>query len=242
MFSWYKIFLKLASFRNELDMLAKRIAKRSFNYLVQNKQSNSVLDPINITKKDEPILDKYDINTISIQFLFPDDNNQPLSISGNWIKRWKLANINVIINIRNFKEKQYEFIATELKNLIRHEIEHGLQNKINSFLDYSWIDKTPKTIMEGVEQNKKYLLNVSEINAYIREFMPRAKQLGVSIESLLDKYIFEKICSFNPDEIEKHIKNRTKTGIIILETIKDIEKQYHKFIDKLYSNRKNYNK
>jgi len=97
---------------------------------------------------------------------------------------------------------------------------------------------TPEQILERISASRDYLLDSSEMNALIREFMSRAKHNKKDIEVLIDEYIYNSLKSFCPEEIETHIQNNTEIGVYFLELFKNVKSQYASLINKIYPNRK----
>lgn len=229
---WYDKFLKLASFRNKLSLLSNKISNMIFKDIINNEVK---IRQITIDQTEEPLLKNYGINKVVADV---DPYNEEVIVNGNWIQEWKTVLIKVKFNNKN--KSNYQDVSIELNRIIRHELEHGFQTKLNSSIVPSWDNDLPKDIMGRINKNKDYLLNESEISAFIREFMPRAKKGGVSIESILFDFIYKKLFEFDRKEIDDHIKNKTKFGKELIKIFNNVTEKYKNFINQLYSNRGNY--
>jgi hypothetical protein len=230
--NWYDKFLKLASFRNKLSLLSNKISNMIFQDIVDNKIEAR---QITIDQVKEPLLKNYDINKVVIDI---NPYGEIVLVNGNWIREWKTVLMKAQFNGKN--KSHYQDVSVELNRVIRHEMEHGFQTKLNPSIVPSWDSNLPNDVMGRVNKNKDYLLNESEINAFIREFMPRAKKAGVSIESILFDFIYKKLFEFDREVIDNQVKNKTKFGKELIKILNGVTNKYKNVIEQLYSNRENY--
>jgi hypothetical protein len=243
MMNWYNKFLRFAAFRNKVLMLAKSIATKLYTEIVNRFENNKLRhhQQIVINKNKEATLEDYGIRQIIIEIGELNSGKNAISIKGDFFPEWFDIKISVNINFNYFNKTNYEFLSTELRNIIGHEIEHASNVKENPSIPYSWDETKPSSLMNCVYEFRKYFLNESEINAHIRENMWRAKYNGTILENLLEELIKNKIFTCNPTEINNHIAQKTEDGIEISQIIQEINAVYRNKISQIYSNRKSYN-
>lgn len=242
--NWYIKFQKYASFRYKVLMLAKRISTQLFDEII-SKFENKELKPIQqivIDRNKEKELIDFNIGKIVVEIGELNDVRYTMGIKGNFIQDWRDIKLNIDINFNYFSNKQYEFFMTETTNALEHEIEHAANTKRNPGISASvaGLDEPGNSLAECIYKTRNYFLNESEMNAYIREFMTRAKYHGAVLEDLIAELIRNSILKCNPVEINNHLAQKTEIGTEIEKIIKQINDKYQSRINQLYPNRKSW--
>ena len=231
--SWYKKFLRLASFRNEVTVISKTISEYVFKRIIENIHNKQII----IDQSLFPDLNKYNVKNIIINVV--NSIKDTILVSGEYDETFNIIRIKVEINIKKFDKKSYEPLRQRLKYSLRHELEHPHTLNKNPDIDSS-IDNSfsEKSILDFVDYNRKYLINEGEISSFIREFMERAKDKRVLLDDLLDNFIEIELYGDRPEEIKNEILNNTKDGIYIQKVFQEIKQIYINNINSLYANRK----
>lgn len=231
--NWYKKFLRLASFRNEVTVISKMISEYIFKRIIEKINNKQII----IDQSLFPNLNKYNVKNIVINIV--DSIKDTILVSGEYDETFNIIRIKAEINIAKFDKKSYELLRQRLKYSLRHELEHPHTLRKNPNLDSS-IDNSfsEKSIMAFIDYNRKYLINEDEINSFIREFMERAKDKRVLLDDLLDDLIKIELYGNRYEEIKNEILNNTKTGIYIQKVFQEIRQIYIDNINGLYANRK----
>ena len=239
--NWYIESIKKLAFRNKVLAFSKRISTVLANDII-NKFENKELNygQIIIDQNQEDELRDFDIRKIAIEIRELSDGKNALKIDGNFNEIWRDVFVIIGIDTTHFGKDDYEFFATELRRAIGHEIEHAENTSKNPSISASYDSEVPKTLIEGIYMNKRYLLNESEINAYIKEFMLKAKYTGETLEVLLKEFIQNQILKCNPIEITRHINQQTELGVEVDKIIQEINDIYQNRINQIYPNRKDY--
>jgi len=227
--NWYNKFLILSSFRNKLTLLSNKLSTIIFKEVINKTKDDKIV----IGQDKQPSLKDYDIIKIVVE-IYPNEEN--VLVTGDWIQEWKTIFIKTRFNYKN--KIHYERLSLELNYVLRHELEHGLQTKLDPLTAPSWDNNIPSDIMGRINKNKEYLLNKSEINAFIREFMPKAKKEKLLIEDMLFDFIYKKLFESDRKEIDYNIENKTQFGKELINIFNEVINTYKVEIKKLYSNRK----
>jgi len=226
------------SFRNELDILAKNVAKYVFDQIVKSSNHRQIIVVSNPDKN----IDLSICNLPKIVFEITDPASGKVTISGTFLLAFKnpYPYIRVGIDTFNFSKRDYEFLLQRLKYTTRHEIEHALHYNKNHKISPSYNIPTENPgLLGGINISRQYLLDVSEMDAYIRDLMMEAKNKRVPIERLVDNLIRSKLYEINPDEVAHNVDLNTPLGQQVLTMFKEIKDKYYNRIGQLYNRNKN---
>ena len=239
--NWYRKLIQEASFRNKVLAFSKRISTQLFNDIIsmfENKKLN--YGQIIIDQNQEKELRDFNVRKIVVEIRELNNDKNAIEIRGNFIEEQRISFIIISIDLIRFNKNNYEFFASELRNLMGHEIEHAENTFKKPSIPYSWIDLETSTLMDCINKTQQYLLNESEMNAYIREFMSRAKYNNSDVDKDIETFVFNTILKCNPSEISEQINQKTEIGINIEKIIKNTTEMYQKKIKQIYPNRGRY--
>jgi len=192
--NWYAESIKKLAFRNKVLAFSKRISTSLLNDIIakfENKKLSYGQTVIDQNQEDE--LKDFNIRKIAIEIREFNDGKNAIKIDGHFNEIWRDVFVIIGIDTTHFGKGDYEFFATELRRAIGHEIEHAENTSKTPNISGSYGSEVPKTLIECIYINKRYLLNESEINAYIKEFMLKAKYTGEILEILLKEFIRNQI-------------------------------------------------
>lgn len=142
------------------------------------------------TKKTLKIKKLFTIEDI-VSIRFKTKNNPKLDYAFDIIAyvEWDVDDVLIILDISITINKDFfpmafnDFIA-EIKETLRHEIEHVSQeNNPNKFIDDAYDKKGDKTFAE-------YILSSNELPAHLHGFLTKAKTLKISMNSVIDNFLF----------------------------------------------------
>lgn len=223
------------SFKNELDVLAKNIAKYIFSQIIANKRYGQIV----LKSMPEQNIDLSICGIKKIVFDVVGSDGVNISVVGEYFPSLRFPYIKIGVNFSKFNEKYYEFLLQQLKYTIRHEIEHaayqnGKEMPVQPLYE---IPKERPSVLEGINLAKRYLLDPSEIDAYIRDAMMEAKNKKIPIEKLIVNLIEDRLYEVDPKNIKNQIKDGTELGKYALVVFNEIKKEYIKRIKNIYNRR-----
>ena len=185
--NWYR-----KAFRNDLDTQANYEAKRSFEAFVNMFDKTGHAKGMKTLKTLLPVLDRPSgvWSDVDIQI-----TKNPVDSCPNGDFRVSAAAINfrslvaILLTIRitnNFSNKDFSSLHAEIRNNIRHEIEHLCNQPAVT---------EGKANMIGAEQTAEnvalYFLMPHEIDPRLRGLMSKSKELGRPLEDILHEEISE---------------------------------------------------
>lgn len=216
--SWYDNY-KIA-FRNKADILARDVCRYFFKQII-DKSNSSFRFPCSITIPTENFIDNGQITTLTGTELLskqirdcniqdititlieenPEHNGEhSYSYSGGFFVYTTKIQITVNINSKNFKKADYNDMYMSIYTGLRHEIEHAVfQNKKPEYEMKNFPADYSEELKETVLQNTAYLLEETEMEAYIRKFMAEAKRLKIPISRIISESL--KTFLFTPSKL-----------------------------------------
>lgn len=226
-------------------MLAKKIATPLYAEIVDKFENEQLrIGHIYVTPTQEPELNDYNIRKIVLEISYIEIKDQAIEMHADFDEDARDVVVYIGFNFKRFSKNNYEFLSTELRNIIGHEIEHASNTNSDSSIppstnsDYN----QNNALMQCVYGAKYYLINTSEKNAYIRECMTRSKNKGILLEDMIEDLIRNTIFRCNPEEIRKNVDAQSEMGIEIKTIIAEVMSEYQDRINQIYSNRKERNR
>lgn len=153
-----KIKINLSSIDKKNEIIVDNI----FNFV------KSIIDNTYTTISDIRIKKRVTIKNTSYYFILhiiPQKNNKKiyLSIGAAYLAE-KIICIKVRFNVKKFSDKKYySLVLADLKDTIRHEIQHIIQIQSNKY--------DMKTLLQATSHNLDYFLLPHEIEAYVYGFV-----------------------------------------------------------------------
>jgi len=228
------------SFRNDLDILAQNIARRLFKQIILDPSSRQItINSIRSSTKREDIdLSLCGLNKVVFDVINPtkENNDDNISVNGLFLPDTNVLLIRVEIRPIAFSDRQRESLLQQLKYTLRHEINHAFDHMKDPDSKPAYvIPQQLSDLMEGINLSKSYHIDLSEVDAYMRDLMLKAKNLKVPVENLVKELIKNKLFETNPTKIDFMIKTDVEFGKMINNYISEIQAIYFSRIKEIYN-------
>ena len=216
--------IRKIAFRNKIDILSQNIARSVFTEIIKDPTPNRIINiysSVTGNPTTDIDLNICSINRISFEISYPNETNleSKIKLRGAFYTKSRFPNIVIEISPRKFSNKNYEELFQELKYNIRHELEHAVNTRNNE-------KPNKNNTLSYNNKVEEYLLKPTEIEAYTRDSMLRAKNSKIPIEEVVKNMISEKMAELMKLEniTDRNILNSSYNKIlkIYLERIKQI--------------------
>lgn len=154
--------------------------------------------------------DEYASFDFQCNFFEDEELDEPFSIDAS--ADMQEMEINITYNPNSFPESMSDLVA-EIKETIEHELEHIEQQ---NFEDMYVRDEEEYDEENDEEYNFKYLTSKTEIPAYVRGLIKRAKVKKITLDDAMDEWFKEN---------QKKFKNGSEEWPIIKNIWKDYAKK-----------------
>lgn len=245
--NWYQLYKE--SRRNPLDKIARDIAALILSF-ISKRETNKMLKGDIINYYDSPLkIDFINFNATYIESIYHDrkfDVEAAFYVNKVFTTIFKAIHVGVFINTATFSKNDYNDLYVELIGAIRHELEHAMVfykdpnirpqyniEEMNSKSKEYWLNKN--MLEYATFKFKNYLLDKSEIEAFVRGWMLQAKKKHLPLYTMLENNIYDFLVGRDNIPVVKNLINkREDTGLDIKQMADTIKMRYVERLHQLY--------